>query len=270
VRTSPPEPCKKSVNNGSVGRSLVCQGINTGQSPVSLVESLVSNRTLLTFIVVLACCTIISLSVLAFLFLDLQAQIARMKTFEGLERQIGTSSDDCERVYVPDFFSLTMRGETVGVDNTTWYKYGTGLRFTNIVIPKGSTIRSAYLKLCAHDTLSGTIVNTHISAWATDNASTFTDKTDFDNRYGNRTAARVNWDNIGSWQVSSWYMSPGISAVVQELVNRPNWASGNSIVFFFEDFDGRSTLGEGVWRDFSSYDVNPEISAKLYVNWTAP
>ena len=189
---------------------------------------------------------------------------------EGLERQIGASSDDCQRRYVPDAFVLTDRGETVGSYNATYYKYGTGLRFTSIVIPKGSTIGSAYLNFCAHDTLSGTVVNTRISAWATDNAPTFTDKADFDNRYGNRTAARVNWDNIGSWQVSSWYMSPDISVVVQELINRPNWASGNSIVLFFEDFDGRSTLAEGVWRDFSSYNAYPELSAKLYVNWTAP
>lgn len=234
---------------------------------------MVSDRTLLTFIVVLACCMIISLSFLAFFFLDLQGQIARINArmpVEGPERQIGASSDDCQRVYVPDVFNLTERGEVAGAYDTTRYKYGTGLRFTNIVIPKGSTVRSAYLKFCAHDTLSGTVVNTRISAWATDNATTFTDKTDFDNRYGNRTAARVNWDNIGSWQVSSWYMSPDISVVVQELVNRPNWASGNAVVLFFEDFDGRSTLGEGAYREFSSYNVYPEISAKLYVNWTAP
>jgi hypothetical protein len=213
---------------------------------------------------------IISLSILAFLFLNLQGQIARMRVESSLERQISASSDDCQRVYVPDLFGLTVRGETVGAYNTTYYKYGTGLRFTNIAIPKGSTIKSAYLQFCAHDTVSTTVVNARISAWGTDNAPTFTDKTDFDNRYGNCTAARVNWDNIASWQVSSWYASPDISVVVQELVNRPNWASGNSIVLFFEDFDGRSTLGEGIWREFSSYDVHPEISAKLYVNWTAP
>jgi len=142
------------------------------------------------------------------------------------------------------------------------------MRFTGITIPQGATITSAYLNVTCHTEQSGTTVNTRISADDTDDAATFSTEEDFDTRWSGRTTARVDWDNIPVWNVDTEYTSPDIKTVIQEIVDRASWESGNDIALFWDDFEDRSTHTDYCYRQTYSYDGSTTKCSKLEITWT--
>jgi len=143
------------------------------------------------------------------------------------------------------------------------------MRFTNVTIPKGSTIDTAHLILRGRSSKSVTVVNSRISAEDVDDAPTFTNDGDaFDTRWANRTTARVDWDAIPAWTQDEDYNSPEIKTIIKEIVDRANWASGNDIVIFWEDFDDRSTHAFNCLRAGYSYDSSIEFAPKLVIEYT--
>lgn len=185
-----------------------------------------------------------------------------------LNLQIGSSTDDVSRRLNPSFFSLTAVDEFAGRYDSSNYQYGMGLRFNNVTIPKSATISSAYLTLTASSSYSGSGCYTRIRAENVDNATTFIDNSGtFDVRWANSTTAVVDWDTIPSWTAGSIYNSPEIKTVVQEVINRAGWSSGNSIVIFWEDFDFRSVNAANNLRAAVSYDGTALLSPKLYIDY---
>lgn len=184
----------------------------------------------------------------------------------------GESSDDCFRRLITDYFSLTHDAIAAGRYGSTYYDYGAGIRFTSVTIPAESVINSAYLKLYARNFTGNSLneVRTRISADDTDDALTFSTSGDFDTRYAARTTARVDWDEIPDWTTDVQYTSPDIKTVIQEIIDRGGWASGNDIALFWEDFDTRSdNVSDGAQRQGVSYDHGSNIP-ELTVTWTAP
>nr|MBP7949988.1 putative Ig domain-containing protein [Verrucomicrobiales bacterium] len=106
-----------------------------------------------------------------------------------------------------------------------------GLRFTPVAIPRNAFISTATVQFAADETQSG-VTSLTIQAQAADNAPGFTTAS---NDLGNRprTAAASAW-SPPPWTVvgdrGSAQMTPNISAVVQEVVSRPGWTSGNALV----------------------------------------
>lgn len=188
-----------------------------------------------------------------------------------LDVQVGASTDDARRRLSTAYWAdaLTTIAFDVGSAGTNNEKYGSGGRFTNVTIPQGSTIDLAYLTIRCRSATSGTTVNSYISAEDVDNPATFADDaTAFDNRYAARTTAQVAWDNIAAWTLDVDYNSPEIKTVIQEIVDRAGWASGNAIVIFWEDFAGRSTSGAGRMRLGYSYDGNSTYPPRLHIEYT--
>ena len=151
---------------------------------------------------------------------------------------VGVGSDDCLFTwYMTDwYFSTTYEFQGVGWLNEDQNKTGTGMRFTSINIPQGSTINNAHLTLIARQDDSVTIVNSKITGNDVDNAATWSTETDYRNRRGTIvggannnyiTSAQVNWDSIPAWTEGNSYNSPEIKIVIQEIINRGGWESGN-------------------------------------------
>jgi parallel beta-helix repeat protein len=148
---------------------------------------------------------------------------------------------------------------TGGEDN-----FGCGLRFTNITIPRGARINYACLELCAAwDDESQ--VRSKLHGQDTDDALSLSTLQDFDSRPW--TSACVYWDDIPAWKTGSWYTSPDISMILQEIVDRPNWQSGNSIVVIWEDFESRSISYIENARRAWSFDGNPSLAPKLLIDY---
>gem|GEM_PF-1206202 len=136
-----------------------------------------------------------------------------------------------------------------------------GIRFNGINVPQGATITGAYVQFQADETNSEA-TSLLIQGEATDNAVTFTD-TD-----GN-ISSRVRTANAVSWTPVAWanrgeagpdQRTPDIAQVIQEVVARPGWTSGNSLVLII--------TGSGK-RVAESFDGIPDAAPLLHVEYTS-
>ncbi len=127
----------------------------------------------------------------------------------------------------------------VGYLNAGIFKLGSGIVFRNIDIPQGASITAANVTFTAAANMANDNVNSRLFGQDSDNATTFINLADFEARP--TTTANVTWDTIAHWVLNNEYTSPDISAIVQEIVDRIGWTSGNSICIFWEDFEDRST-----------------------------
>ncbi len=134
------------------------------------------------------------------------------------------------------------------------------LRFTGISIPQGETINSASISITA--AAGGPAqVDTIIHAYDEDNTANFAS----DPRGRNRTTAGEAWELHGV-NFNEEYTSPDISSVIQEIVDRGGWSSGNAIGFVFED---DSDIG-AQQHNFYSYQATPAKSALLTIVYSVP
>ncbi len=134
-----------------------------------------------------------------------------------------------------------------------------GVRFLNVSIPQGGTVTNAYItfKACDTDTEHTDIT---IRGENTDNAARFSaNNGDLSGRA--MTAAAVNWNDIPNWTDNEYYKTPDLTSIVQEIVNRPGWATGNAMVILFrsEDLGGQ--------RRADTHDSITENAAALFVEY---
>jgi len=138
-----------------------------------------------------------------------------------------------------------------------------GLRFNNLTIPQWATILEAWIQFKV-DEVSTTATTLTIQAQAADNALTFS------TAGGNissrpRTAAAVQWTPAGWNTVGEAGLpqrTPDITAVTQEVINRPGWASGNSLVVII--------TGDGTGKRVAeSYDGDAAGAALLSVRYSS-
>ena len=187
--------------------------------------------------------------------------------------QVGTGTDDCRKYDTSGVgtFSPTDTVLTVGYYDATYNKFGNGMRFTNITIPSGSTVdNGTYLSVYANTAMAYNSVYSYVSAEDTDDAATFSTLGDFNTRYATRTTDNVSWGPIAAWTNNTWYNSPEIKTVIQEVVSRGDWLSGNDIVIFWDDFTDRSTHTDFRLRQADAYEIANAEPAKLVIEYTPP
>ena len=158
---------------------------------------------------------------------------------ERASGRVGLTSSDLELVFDKD-------NQTVGI------------RFTGVTIPQGATITAAYVQFQANETQSEATALT-IQAEAIDDAPTFANSTN--NITGRaRTGAAVSW-NPDPWtkgEAGLAQRTPGQVPVIQEVVDRTGWASGNSLVIIID--------GTGK-RVAESYNGDPAAAPLLHVEY---
>ena len=102
-----------------------------------------------------------------------------------------------------------------------------GLRFQEVMIPKGATITSAVLEFEASADESGATSLT-IQGEDIDNSPGFAATAS--NISGRTlTTASVSWNSIPSWTAGVRYQSPDLKTIIQEQVNRSGWCGGQSL-----------------------------------------
>ena len=133
-----------------------------------------------------------------------------------------------------------------------------GLRFNGVAIPQGTTIASAFIQFQVDEPTS---VDTSLTIEGedSDNAPTFRSKYNISSR--SRTAASVSWAPV-PWtivgQAGPDQRTSDIATIIQEIVNRPGWSSGNSLVIIV------SGTGE---RVAESFDGNKNGAPLLHVEF---
>ena len=107
-----------------------------------------------------------------------------------------------------------------------------GLRFPDINIPSGVIIINATLQFEADETNSGSIALT-IEGEDIDSALAFTSSAN-NVSIRPRTSASVSWsppDWTTTGEMGAAQLTPNISSILQEIIDRPGWTSGNDIAF---------------------------------------
>jgi chitodextrinase len=108
-----------------------------------------------------------------------------------------------------------------------------GLRFPNIDIPRNAIIDRAWIQFAADGDSSGA-VSIVIEAFDDVNPGTFVNDPGGTSTFSISSRARfgsINWSDIPAWTDGELYETPDLSAIVQDLVGRDGWQSGNSIGF---------------------------------------
>lgn len=168
-----------------------------------------------------------------------------------LNLQVGASSDDAKQAA-----DTTMSLTIVFIRILGPAQWG-GIRFTNVTIPQGATINTATITVDVEDTVNDD-PNENIYGNDVDNAGTFT-STNSDISGRARTTAVVEWTATGVGAGTE--VSPDISTVIQEIVNRAGWVSGNAIALIFDHL-GTTNFA------FTSYDGSTTLAAKLDITYT--
>lgn len=142
--------------------------------------------------------------------------------------------------------------------------YDLVVRFPNVTIPPGSIISSAKITLQAYASLSGNTVTARIYGQDADNPATFSDAADYTAR--ERTTAYADWAAVEAWTVDVDYDTPSLVEIIEEIIERPGWASGNAMAFFIED-NGSSSFAN---RNAKTYEGSTTLCARLDVEFVAP
>lgn len=202
-----------------------------------------------------------------------QLEVSIVKT--GNEGGVDVSYDDGEfqnaeidKLYDDDL-DMGWEGEDLNIMTTF-------LRFRNITIPQGASISSAVLYLYAHEDEADEARVT-IFAEAADNSAAFVETELITDRTW--TTASKAWTITEAWEMWQPYNSPDFKNVVQEVVNRSGWVSGNSLTLFLRGEDQGASLLDNA-RDFESFENiedpedggdglhHPERIPKLVINYS--
>lgn len=184
-------------------------------------------------------------------------------------RSISQSSDDAEQ-YVSDGEMYLNSSDLELRDEDGTDEQHIGMRFQNITVPVGATITSATIQFHVDEVTSNTAVTLTFTGEDTDDASTFTTSS---NNIGSRTqtSASVSWAAPHWASVSdegAAQQTDDLSSIIQEIVDRGGWISGNDIVIMI-----RSHSGSG-FRNAESYDGEsanaPEITITYSTDSTPP
>lgn len=139
-------------------------------------------------------------------------------------------------------------------------------RFTSVTIPQGATISSATFTLTPFSTYTtGGTIKFHVSTQASDNAGVLTGS----NGDLNITARPRSTADAGPWTQNSVTVnveqSLNVTNIIQEIINRAGWVSGNAIVILV-DTHADSSIGE--WQEYNSYDDSTTKAPKLDITYT--
>ncbi len=147
--------------------------------------------------------------------------IPRAKKF-----RVEQSSDDAEE-RISNGNMYTTSSDLEMVDDTEYIGHQTvGIRFQNVDIPQGADISKASVRFTAKDAKSGTC-NLTFYGQDVDNAGAFiTSAYNISSR--TKTSASQGW-SPGAWTHRYIYDTPDISTIIEEIVGRPGWSSGNDL-----------------------------------------
>jgi hypothetical protein len=174
----------------------------------------------------------------------------------AIDVRVAASSDDAEELAGGSMYLNSSDLELVfdrGGNQTV------GMRFMGVAIPQGASISDAFVQFQV-DGASSEATSLTIEGQATDDAVTFGSVTgDVSSRP--RTSAAVAWAPV-PWPTRDVagpdQRTPNLAAVIQEIVNRGGWASGNSLVLII------TGTGE---RLAESYDGVPTAAPLLHVEF---
>ncbi|MBN1509458.1 MAG: S8 family serine peptidase [Sedimentisphaerales bacterium] len=169
-----------------------------------------------------------------------------------VECQVSAGVDDASAMKFGG--TQDLNGASVSVGTST-----AGMRFRGIQVPPGSLIKSATLSICSYTYGLTTAFQGKLRAEAADNPGDLNGRK-VTGLTGTSASTVWNWEGT-PWTANTWYESPDIRQVLQEIVDRPGWSSGNAVVILY----GGSSYEDD--RRFWSFDGAPDKAARLKITY---
>ncbi len=175
-----------------------------------------------------------------------------------VQQSVAASADDANEVIGGGSDGVvSITGTGIGLQSD---RFG-GFRFTPSV-PQGARVLRAYLQFTSSATIGGSgIAACSVTIWcqSADDAATFTtaSKNVTDRP---KTGQSVSWDLPSSVGADAWLIgdrglnqrTPDLRHVVQEVIDRAGWASGNGLVLLVHQSDGGLGARQVAARDHAT------------------
>ncbi len=200
-----------------------------------------------------------------------------------IEGDILTDNDDAEEHKDDGSVDLTSSDLELCIEEWVWplsdEDQWVGLRYDNLALPQGATVINAYLQFTA-DSDESNAANFTIYAEDDHNSAAF-QGADYDISSRLKTSNSVSW-SPNDWTLESVEQSPSLTTLLQQLVNKNGWQSGNPVTFLIEGTGTRSAYSRDTDAnkapkliiEFSynssisqtSIEETPEIKVKIFPN----
>ncbi len=184
--------------------------------------------------------------------------------------QVAASADDAvEFIDGSGFNSVGVQIDIV--DSLTANKStNAGFRFQSVDIAGGATIDAVDFELLG--IFSGGNLDANITANDVDNAVDFSSDADVTTRIASAsTAANTQWIHSSHFPGGSFASSStdllDMNAIIQEVIDRGSWSSGNAIVMLAEGNTDGGRRGEETFN-VRAYDGVPSEAARITIDFT--
>lgn len=173
---------------------------------------------------------------------------------------VSQGSDDAEENTATT--AVTLGGTTLQLTQTGTGEQVVGLRFQNVPLPKGVPVTSAYIQFTATANDSAPTTSLEWVGEASDSAQTFAGAN------GNISGRPVT-TAVSSWSPGPWTdgeagtaeRSSDLSGILNEIISRPGWATGNPVVLIVRGTGSRQAV---------AFDGDPGQAPKLVVTFASP
>lgn len=186
--------------------------------------------------------------------LSAPATVTIAQAAQSLMIQITNGADDTEE---QTNGTIQLNSSDIEIVDEVGFSLQTvGVRFRNVTLPRNATIVSARIEFEV-DEASGGVANIAITAENTANPAVY--GTSAFNLTSRATLATVvPWQITDAWQVDARHSTPDLTSLVQALVNRADWASGNAMSFVFSGTGSRTV---------ESYEGEATAAPRLYIQY---
>jgi type IV pilus assembly protein PilY1 len=133
-----------------------------------------------------------------------------------------------------------------------------GVRFRNVALPQNATITNAYLEFTAYQNSSSSSASFNIAGISEDDPSSFNSYPRYLLKNKSKTA-EVPWTGIPRWYKNYTYQSPSVATIVEQIVSRGGWDTGNDMMFVFSNFVGI--------RGAYTYNGKPSSTVSLVIEY---
>ena len=133
-------------------------------------------------------------------------------------------------------------------------------------VPTGATIVEAYLEFTAAGNSGGSNIQLLIAAEDNSNATELADANAAEASASNLLTSTVPWAPTDGWLADHKYQTPDIAAIIQEYIDLPGYAAGNSIMLHI--MDDNSNAGPNPRRVRVEEPCVSSLNPKLVVTYS--
>ncbi len=177
----------------------------------------------------------------------------------SVDRRVAAGNDDAEQRSNGSVYRNSSDLELIADGSR---QQTVGMRFTGVAVPQGATVTNAYVEFTTDETNSGTTNLTFRAQDADDPPAFGSGSNDITARPV--TSASVAWSPSAWNTVGQKHQTPNLAPVIQEVVGRSGWVSGNAMVII--------VTGTGE-RTAEAYEGSASQAALLHIEYdtgTAP